>query len=276
MKICRFQPSLLGKGPTKLSETQVFNVAPSYGIIEGDRVLEIQEPFHRKEPTGQTWALAEVKLLPPCAPSKIVCVGRNYAEHAAELGNPVPKEPLIFLKPPSSVIGPDEPIALPKISKRVDYEGELAIVIGKRCRHLSPDEDPKRYILGYTCLNDVTARDLQKADVQFARAKGFDTFCPLGPLIETDLDLAAATLETWVNGKRKQFGHVREMIFSVDVIIRWIVQVMTLEPGDVIATGTPPGVGPLAAGDAVEVIVSGVGTLHNPVAVPDDGEGSYF
>jgi 2-keto-4-pentenoate hydratase/2-oxohepta-3-ene-1,7-dioic acid hydratase in catechol pathway len=276
MKICRFQSSLLGKGPTKLGKTQVLNVAPSYGIIEGDRVLEIQEPFHRKEPTGQTWALAEVKLLPPCAPSKVVCVGRNYAEHAAELGNPVPKEPLIFLKPPSSVIGPDEPIALPKISKRVDYEGELAIVIGKRCRHLSPDEDPKRYILGYTCLNDVTARDLQKADVQFARAKGFDTFCPLGPLIETDLDLAAATLETRVNGKRKQFGHVKEMIFSVDVIIRWIVQVMTLEPGDVIATGTPPGVGPLAAGDAVEVIVSGVGTLHNPVAVADDSEGSYF
>jgi 2-keto-4-pentenoate hydratase/2-oxohepta-3-ene-1,7-dioic acid hydratase in catechol pathway len=276
MKICRFQSSLLGKGPTKVSETQVLNVAPSYGIIEGDRVLEIQEPFHRKEPTGQTWALAEVKLLPPCAPSKVVCVGRNYAEHAAEMGNPVPKEPLIFLKPPSSVIGPDEPIALPKISKRVDYEGELAIVIGKRCRHLSPDEDPKRYILGYTCLNDVTARDLQKADVQFARAKGFDTFCPLGPLIETDLDLAAATLETRVNGKRKQFGHVKEMIFSVDVIIRWIVQVMTLEPGDVIATGTPPGVGPLAAGDAVEVIVSGVGTLHNPVAVADDSEGSYF
>jgi 2-keto-4-pentenoate hydratase/2-oxohepta-3-ene-1,7-dioic acid hydratase in catechol pathway len=276
MKICRFQALVLGKGPRKLIEEQRLQVVPYYGIIENGQIIQIKEPFRRKERTEQIWPLAEVRLLPPCVPSKVVCVGRNYVEHAAELGNPVPKEPLIFLKPPSSVIGPEEPIVLPKISKRVDHEGELAIVIGKRCRHLSPDEDPKRYILGYTCLNDVTARDLQKADVQFARAKGFDTFCPLGPLIETDLDLAAATLETWVNGKRKQFGHVREMIFSVDVIIRWIVQVMTLEPGDVIATGTPPGVGPLAAGDAVEVIVSGVGTLHNPVAVADDGEGSYF
>jgi 2-keto-4-pentenoate hydratase/2-oxohepta-3-ene-1,7-dioic acid hydratase in catechol pathway len=269
MKICRFQPLVLGKGPSKLVEEQHLQMVPYYGIIEDDQVIQIEEPFRRRERAEQTWPLAEVRLLPPCVPSKVVCVGRNYVEHAAELGNPVPKEPLIFLKPPSSVIGPEEPIVLPKISKRVDHEGELAVVIGKRCRQLTPDDDPKRYILGYTCLNDVTARDLQKADVQFTRAKGFDTFCPLGPLIETDLDPAAA-VETWVNGARKQIGHVKEMIFSVDVILRWIAQVMTLEPGDVIATGSPPGVGPLAPGDVVEVIVSGIGTLRNPVAVPDD------
>ncbi len=277
MKICRFQPLLFGESPTKLSETKVLNVAPSYGIIQGDQVLEIQEPFGRREPAGRTRALTEVKLLPPCVPSKVVCVGRNYVEHAAEMGNPVPKEPLIFLKAPSSIIGPDEPTVLPKISKRVDHEGELAIVMGTRCRQLRPDDDPKRYILGYACLDDVTARDLQKADVQFARAKSFDTFCPFGPLIETDLDLGAATVETRVNAIRKQFGRVSEMIFSIDVIIRWIAQVMTLEPGDVIATGSPPGVGPLAAGDVVEVIVSGVGTLRNPVAKLNDlTEGTDF
>lgn len=202
-------------------------------------------------------------------PTKIVCVGRNYAEHAAELGNEVPKEPLIFLKPPSCAIGPDEPILIPSISQRVDYEGEFAIVIGETCFLPAANEDLRRYILGYTCLNDVTARDIQKRDVQFTRGKSFDTFCPIGPLIETDWDLASATVETHVNGQRKQFGHTSQMLFSTDAIIRWIAQVMTLVPGDVIATGTPPGVGALVPGDTVEVSVSGIGTLRNPVAARD-------
>jgi 2-keto-4-pentenoate hydratase/2-oxohepta-3-ene-1,7-dioic acid hydratase in catechol pathway len=177
----------------------------------------------------------------------------------------VPERPLLFLKAPSSIIAPEEPIVLPPLSKRVDFEGELAIVIGRRCSHPHADENTADYILGYTCLNDVTARDLQKLDVQFARAKGFDTFCPFGPLLETQLDPAGVTLETFVNGTRRQSGHTTEMIFSVDVIIRYIAQVMTLEPGDVIATGTPSGVGPLAPGDVVEVSVTGIGTLRNPV-----------
>jgi len=194
-----------------------------------------------------------------------VCVGRNYREHAAELGNAVPKEPLIFLKPPSSILAPGEPIILPAVSQRVDFEGELGVILSHRCSHLSPGEPTQPYILGYTCLNDVTARDLQKLDVQFTRAKGFDTFCPFGPVLETALPAAGFALETFVNGARKQSGHTSEMIFSVDAIIRWISQVMTLEPGDVIATGTPSGVGPLAAGDVVEIRISGIGALSNPV-----------
>jgi 2-keto-4-pentenoate hydratase/2-oxohepta-3-ene-1,7-dioic acid hydratase in catechol pathway len=186
------------------------------------------------------------------------------------LANEVPKEPLLFFKPPSSVIGPDEPIVLPRLSQRVEYEGELAVVIGRRFRNRKANEDILAYILGYTCLNDVTARDLQRKDGQFTRGKGFDTFCPFGPVIETSLDLASSTVEAFVNGTRKQFGHTSEMIFSLDVIIRYIAQVMTLEPGDVIATGTPSGVGPLAVGDVVEVSVSGVGTLRNFVIGPDE------
>ena len=181
-----------------------------------------------------------------------------------------PKQPLIFLKPPSAVIAPEEPIVLPRISQRVDYEGELAIIIGRRCYHLTDNEDVSPYILGYTCLNDVTARDLQKLDVQFTRGKSFDTFCPFGPILETQIDPAGVSVETFVNGIRKQSGHTSEMIFSVDVIIRFIAQVMTLEPGDVIATGTPAGVGPLAAGDVVEVSVGGIGTLRNPVIAAQD------
>ena len=269
MKLCRFQPLEFALGNVGGAGSGL-RPEPRFGIIEGDRVEEITGGlFNRHERAGDSWPLATVRLLPPCTPSKIVCVGRNYAEHVAELGNQPPQEPLIFLKPPSSIVGPDEPIVLPRISRRVDHEGEIAIVIGHECSRLGPAEDPRPLILGFTCLNDVTARDLQKVDEQFTRAKGFDTFCPLGPVIETDFALASATVETWVNGKRKQFGHAAEMIFSVDVIIRWIAQVMTLMPGDVIATGTPPGVGALAAGDVVEVIGSGIGTLRNPVAGPD-------
>lgn len=268
MKLCRYQPLWIGKQPTRQ-----LDIRPEsrYGIIEGQEIIEIDEPFVRREPTGRVCPLEQARLLPPSTPTKVVCVGRNYAEHAAELGNPVPKEPLIFLKPPSAVIGPDEPIVLPKISSRVDYEGEIAIVIAKKLYQPVQDEDLRPYTLGYTALNDVSARDIQKADVQFTRGKGFDTFCPIGPLIETDADPSSLSLETYVNGKRKQSGHASGMIFSFDVIIRWISAVMTLEPGDVIATGTPPGVGPLVAGDVVEVMVSGVGTLRNPVAAPESG-----
>jgi len=268
MKLCRFQhpefpASQLRRNPNE------HHPEPRFGRIEGRQVHEIAGFSNPAQASGRAWPLAEVHLLPPVSPSKVVCVGRNYAEHAAELGNEVPKEPLIFLKPPSSVIGPDEPIVMPALSKRVDYEGEIAVVIGERCHQPPADESLRRYILGFTCLNDVTARDIQIRDVQFTRGKSFDTFCPMGPLIETEFDLAAATVETRVNGERKQFGRTSEMLFSVDVIIRWIAQVMTLFPGDVIATGTPPGVGPLAPGDVVEVSVPGIGTLGNPVVAAE-------
>lgn len=268
MKICRFQPLKTSPGPQKLSNDLQSNASPRYGLIEGEQITEVRDAFHLEERTGKTWATNSVKWLTPSEPSKIVCVGRNYAEHAAEMGNTPPAEPLIFLKPPSAILAPGDPIVLTPLSERVDHEGELAIVMGQKCSRLKPSDNPWSYILGYTCLNDVTARDLQKKDVQFTRAKGFDTFCPFGPVIETSLDLGSATLETFVNGKRKQSARVAEMIFPVDVIIHWISQVMTLLPGDVIATGTPSGVGPLRAGDTVEVTVSGVGTLRNPVAAP--------
>lgn len=265
MKLCRFQPLEFDAQIVSRSAVDT-HPAPRAGIVEGERIAEIHgEPWGLRERTGKSWLLNAVKLLPPSTPSKIVCVGRNYAEHAKELGNEPPKQPLIFLKPPSSVIAPEEPIVLPPLSRRVDHEGELAVVIGRRCRELTPAENTADYILGYTGLNDVTARDLQKLDVQFTRAKGFDTFCPFGPILETLLAPSGVTLETFVNGNRKQSGHTSEMIFSVDAIIRFIAQVMTLEPGDVIATGTPSGVGALAAGDVVEVSISGIGTLRNPV-----------
>jgi 2-keto-4-pentenoate hydratase/2-oxohepta-3-ene-1,7-dioic acid hydratase in catechol pathway len=201
----------------------------------------------------------------PVEPSKIVCIGRNYAAHAAELGNEVPKEPLMFLKPPSSLVGPEEAIVLTKYSKRVEHEGELAVVMGRRCAHLSDGDDPLSYVLGYTCLNDVTARDLQVSDVQFTRAKGFDTFCAVGPHIETDVDPSNVFVETHVNGALRQSGSTSLMVYPVGFLIRWISRMMTLMPGDVVATGTPAGVGPLVAGDTVEVNVGGVGVLRNPV-----------
>lgn len=264
MKLCRFQPVMIDAAAAGGPGTRP---APRYGIVEGSHVRAITaDPFRAWRPAAETWPLSEVKLLPPVVPGKIVCLGRNYREHAAELGNPVPPEPLIFLKPPSAVIGPEEPILLPEISERVDYEGEIAVIIGRTCSRLAEDADVRPYLLGFTCLNDVTARDLQRKDVQFTRAKGFDTFCPIGPVVETELELAAATVETRVNGERRQFGRTTEMIFPVDRVIRWISRMMTLEPGDVIATGTPAGVGPLHPGDVVEVEVSGVGILRNPVA----------
>jgi len=211
-------------------------------------------------------ALTDATLLAPVRPSKIVCVGRNYREHAAELGNVVPGEPLLFFKPPSSLLAPGSEIRRPKLSQRVDFEGELAVVIGKTCYKLGADADVRPYILGYTCLNDVTARDLQNKDGQWTRAKGFDTFCPTGPLVTDEIDpWAGVSVETRVNGKVRQQGNTRDFIFSLDVMIRYITQAMTLVPGDVIATGTPSGVGPVVAGDLIEVSVEGVGTLRNPV-----------
>ena len=265
MKLARVQPLLLTP-PERQKESRAA-AAPSFVVLEGETAFEIDGPFaHQRKKTGRSWPLSQLRLVAPIVPTKVVCLGRNYRDHAAELNNPVPTEPLIFLKPPSSVIGPDEPVLLPEISKLVHFEGEMAAVIGRSCSQLRDDQDVAPYILGYTCLNDVTARDLQRADGRFTRAKGFDTFCPVGPLIETDFDLAAATVTTFVNGDRRQFGRTTDMIFSVDVIIRWVSRIMTLEPGDVVATGTPAGVGPLAPGDVVEVVVSGIGTLRNPVA----------
>src|SRR5690348_6701806 len=208
--------------------------------------------------------LAEAHLLPPVQPSKVICVGRNYREHAAELGNPIPAEPLIFFKPPSSLLASGQTICRPKLSQRVDYEGELAVVISRTCRKVAADEDVRPYILGYTCLNDVTARDLQNKDGQWTRAKGFDTFCPVGPLVTDEIDpWAGVGGETRGNGEIRQQGNTRDFIFTLDVVIRHIAQAMTLYPGDLIPTGTPSGVGPLVAGDNVEVSVEGVGTLRS-------------
>ena len=270
MKLCRFQPLDSADKSASLPRYESDRLA-HYGIAEGDDLLEIRGDFlGPRERTGRKWHASQVKFLPPATPSKIVCVGRNYHDHIKEFNNPVPKEPVIFLKPPSSILGPDEPIVLPRISQRVEHEGEIAVVIGRRCFHLRPDMEVRPYILGYTPLNDVTARDLQRADLQWDRGKGFDTFCPFGPVLETDHPSPDAKVETAVNGVKRQSERLAEMIFPIDVIIRWIAQVMTLEPGDVIATGTPGGVGPLVAGDVVEVSVSGIGTLRNPVVGPQD------
>ena len=245
MKICRFN----------------FNGETFAGVIEEDSVTL----FENNRRKNESFPLSDVKLTAPVNPSKIVCVGRNYAEHAAELGNEVPSEPLLFLKAPSAIINDGDKITLPKYSRQVEHEGELAIVIGRKCRSLFDDEDPFDHILGYTCLNDVTARDLQKKDGQFTRAKSFDTFCPAGPFIETDLDLKNGGVSTRVNGEVRQSGKFSQMVFPVDFLIRYISNMMTLLPGDVIATGTPSGVGKLDSGDVCEVEIEGIGILRNSV-----------
>ncbi len=198
-------------------------------------------------------------------PSKIVCVGRNYAEHAAELGNDVPKEPLLFLKAPTAVIRSGESIILPSQSDQVEHEAELAVVIGRKCKDIRDDEDPLGYVLGYTCLNDVTARDIQKSDVQFTRGKSFDTFCPIGPWIETELDVSDIRVTCSVHGEIKQDGRTSQMVFPVDFLIRYISRQMTLNEGDVIATGTPSGVSKLDTGDVCVVEIEGIGSLSNEV-----------
>ena len=211
--------------------------------------------------------LTQAALLAPVRPSKIVCVGRNYREHAAEFGHDVPTEPLLFLKATSALLPPGGVVRRPKISERVDFEGELGVVIGKTCYQPAADADIRQYILGYTCVNDVTARDLQFKDGQWSRAKGFDTFCPVGPIVTDEIDpWAGIGVQTRVNGELKQDGNTRDFIFNLETVIRHIAQAMTLYPGDLIPSGTPSGVGPVKAGDNVEVTVEGVGTLRNPVA----------
>lgn len=207
----------------------------------------------------------KIDLGPDFIPSKIVCVGRNYAEHAAELGNEVPKEPLLFLKAPSALIRHDDEIHIPIQSEQVEHEGELAVIIGRDCKDLLDNDDPFEFVRGYTCLNDVTARDIQRRDVQFTRGKSFDTFCPIGPVIETELGVKDLLVTCSVNGQVRQEGRTSQMVFPVDFLIRYISRQMTLKTGDVIATGTPSGVSRLVPGDVCEVVVEGIGTLRNRV-----------
>ncbi len=243
---------------------------PTWGILEGDLVYPLaQAPYAGIQISGPTRALEHVKLVAPATPSKLVCVGRNYAEHAAELGNEVPPEPLIFLKPPSTVIGPDAPVVYPAISKRVDHEGELALMIGTRCRNLA-EEDAARVIYGYTVANDVTARDLQKADGQWTRGKGFDTFAPVGPWIDTDFDPANKTVRCLVNDQVRQEGNTSLLIYSIGRVLSHVTRFMTLEPGDLVLTGTPAGVGAVQPGDVMTVEVEGLGQLRNPVIDEDE------
>ena len=263
MRYCRFQ----------------FNGQAEYGLVESvagrDAIVRVlltapEEADGDMESLRtrriEAIPLEEAALLPPVRPSKIVCVGRNYREHAAELGHDVPTEPLIFLKATSALLAPGGVVRRPKISQRVDLEGELGVVIGKTCYQPAADADIRQYILGYACVNDVTARDLQNKDGQWSRAKGFDTFCPVGPVVTDEIDpWAGVGVQTRVNGEIKQDGNPRDFLFALDVVIRHIAQAMTLFPGDLIPTGTPAGVGPLVAGDVVEVSVAGVGTLRNSV-----------
>ena len=237
-----------------------------YGVLDGEKILPIWEnPFAGITETGETLVLSDVKLLAPCEPSKIVALGLNYRDHAAEFGHQVPEEPLIFLKPSTAVIGPEAAIIYPKMSRRVDYEAELAVVIGKTAHRVREDE-ALEYVLGYTCLNDVTARDLQKKDGLFTRAKGFDTFAAMGPWIETAIgDPDNVMVEAYLNGEPRQHASTSNMVFGVRRLIAFISEVMTLLPGDVISTGTPSGIGPMRPGDVVEVRVEGIGTLRNQV-----------
>ena len=253
MKLCRIShPSLPEPGFAVLSGSNVFPLPADYNF----EIIPNLE---------YTLALDEVKLLAPVAPSKVICVGRNYREHAAELGNKMPDEPLLFLKAPSSVIASGDSIELPSASQQVEHEGELGVVIGRVARKLSSSDDPLSYVFGYTCVNDVTARDLQRKDVQFTRGKSFDTFCPVGPWIETDIDPSNVGVETRLNGEVKQKGNTADMAFPVAFLISYISEIMTLYPGDLIATGTPAGVSRMKHGDTVEVEVTGIGVLRNQV-----------
>jgi 2-keto-4-pentenoate hydratase/2-oxohepta-3-ene-1,7-dioic acid hydratase in catechol pathway len=236
-----------------------------YGLIEGPEVRALTaEPWAGGLPQGPALALSEVSLLAPVAPSKVVCVGRNYRAHAQELGNAVPKEPLLFIKPSTAVIGPGGEIRLPEASKEVHHEAELAAVMGRTLSRAGAVE-AREAVFGWTCLDDVTARDVQRAEQHFTRAKSYDTFCPIGPVVETDLDPLEAVVTCRVNGEERQRGYTRDMVVDPYALLAFISQVMTLLPGDVVATGTPAGVGPLRRGEWVEVEVSGIGVLKNPV-----------
>ena len=255
MRICRFTTSKTTK--------------PRFGFVEGDRVLPLAEgqstdSFPNPRTDGPI-SISEVEFLAPVSPSKVVCVGRNYKEHAAELGNKMPDEPLLFLKAPSAIVASGACIVRPPQSEQVEHEGELGVVIARQARKLSAHEDALSYVLGYSCVNDVTARDLQRKDIQFTRAKSFDTFCPVGPFIVDGLDPLNLVVTTRVNGTVKQNGRTADMAFSVPFLIRYISNIMTLYPGDLIATGTPAGVSPMKDGDVVEVEIAGIGVLRNPV-----------
>ena len=237
----------------------------SFGVLEDGAVAAISpHPFGPFQYVGTRAPMGEVRLLAPVLPTKVIAVGRNYAEHAREMGGEVAPEPVIFLKPSTAVIGPDDPIVYPTDVNRVDYEGELAVIIGKLARRLD-EADAMQAVLGFTCANDVTARELQKLDGQWARAKGFDTFCPLGPWIETDLDSSDLGLRTLVNGEARQSSRTSMLEHGVADLLAFVSSVMTLIPGDVLLTGTPAGVGPLEVGDRVEVEIEGIGVLANPV-----------
>ncbi|SCG70731.1 2-keto-4-pentenoate hydratase/2-oxohepta-3-ene-1,7-dioic acid hydratase (catechol pathway) [Micromonospora echinaurantiaca] len=251
----------------------------SFGVVEGElgagpqglTIAEIEgHPFGQLTFSGARWALSDVRLLSPILPSKVVCVGRNYAEHAAEHGSEVPKEPLLFLKPSTSVIGPRDAIRLPIFSKQVEHEAELAVVIGAPGARRADRAAAERAIFGYTCANDVTARDLQRSDGQWTRAKGFDSFCPIGPWITTGLDVSDLEIRCEVGRgpeemEVRQLGRTRDMVFDVPALVSYISHVMTLLPGDVVLTGTPAGVSPLTDGDTVTVRIEGIGELSNPV-----------
>ncbi len=237
----------------------------AWGVLKDDSVAELGgEGFPDLAAVTAHHPAAGIALLAPCRPSKVVAVGLNYRDHARELDMAVPEEPVLFLKPPTSVIGPGDAIVRPTMSSRVDYEAELGIVMRSRCAGIAAEE-ARQHILGYTCANDVTARDLQKKDVQWTRAKGFDTFCPVGPWVETDLDPADLLVESYLNGERRQSSRTSQFIFGIERLVSFISHVMTLEAGDLIITGTPPGIGPLQPGDEIEVRIEGIGSLKNSV-----------
>jgi len=240
-----------------------------YAVLEETKALGIKgEPFSGIELDGSEYPLSEIRLLAPCEPSKVVCVGKNYLDHINELKNLTgdkPENPLLFIKPSTSVIGPEEAVIYPSITERVDYEAELAVVIKKRAKNIRRDE-LKDYVLGYTCLNDVTARDVQIREGQWTRGKSPDTFCPIGPWIETEIEPQNLELKGILNGETKQHSNTELMIFPVDELIAFITQSITLLPGDVVATGTPAGIGPMQVGDVVEVEIEGIGTLRNPIS----------
>jgi 2-keto-4-pentenoate hydratase/2-oxohepta-3-ene-1,7-dioic acid hydratase in catechol pathway len=257
----------------KLTRVSHKNFATAqYAILEESKVYPIGETYTFGQSSlpdaKDALDLEDVKLVTPVTPSKIVCVGRNYKEHAAELGNKMPDEPLLFLKPPSSLVGHGDRVELPSQSQQVEHEGELGVVIGRTARKLTAADNPLSYVFGYTCVNDVTARDLQRKDVQFTRGKGFDTFCPVGPWVVTDLDPTSVAVTTRVNGEVKQNGNTRDMAFPVAFLITYISSIMTLYPGDLIATGTPAGVSKMRHGDTVEVEVGGIGILRNSIYDP--------
>lgn len=248
----------------------IYENAEHWGEIKDENLFPLPKNFNvdffgKYSSFSEPINIDSVKLLAATVPSKIVCVGRNYAEHAAELGNKIPDEPLLFLKAPSSIISQNGVIRLPKQSEQVEHEGELAIVIGRTCVNLSDGDNPFEYILGYTCLNDVTARDVQRKDVQFTRGKSFDTFCPIGDFIETAVDVSDLRVTVKVNGVIKQNGKTSQMVFNIPFLVRYISNQMTLIPGDIIATGTPSGVSKLSSGDLCEVEIEAIGVLRNKV-----------